>query len=218
MIFVNGDRSDISCAARLIDEQTILIGCDGGTDHILTIGRTPDVVIGDFDSFNNLPPSVKRQLGPTDGTPLIIQGTTYVHYPTDKDFTDTEAAIRYAARAGYYHIILTGTLGSRLDHLLGTVFLLTKAEFADLDLKIIEGSQEMYLVDNQVHIIGQKGDTISFIPISGIGRASSHGLMYELDNYKLSIHGNQGISNQLARKNVDITVIKGPLLVIHGRQ
>jgi len=203
IIFLNGNLSDLTLVKQYINKHSLLIGCDGGTRHILELGLQPDVVIGDLDSFR--PEEISSDHQPK-----------YVTCPTDKDFTDSEFAIRYAQQAGYRHIILAGALGDRLDHLLGNIFLLNKDGFANLKLKIIEGNQEAYIVRGQTRINGQKGDTISFIPIAGKPQVkTTGGLKYDLNEYTLSLQGNTGISNILTRKSTEITVTKGSILVIH---
>jgi thiamine pyrophosphokinase len=200
VIFLNGGLADLSRVKKHLGGNSLLIGCDGGTGHILALGYKPDVVIGDFDSF----------------TASAGGGTTYIRYPADKDFTDSELAVRYAAKAGCREIILAGLLGDRLDHLLGNIFLLNKREFAKIKLKIIEGNQEAYVVRGHAKIDGQKGDIISFMPIDGHPEVqTTGGLKYDLGKHKLSRQGNLGISNVLLRQTVEITVSKGSLLVIH---
>jgi thiamine pyrophosphokinase len=171
------------------------------------------VIIGDFDSIgqDGLPHDI-----PPDGAPVIIKDVTYVRYPTDKDYTDSELAIKYAAQAGCWEVILAGSLGTRLDHLLGNIYLLNKPAFAKLKIKIIEGEQEAYLVRDAARIHGKKGDTISFMPFSGKPVAQTDGgLKYDLSKYQLSMQGNMGISNVLLRPVVNIEVTGGTLLVIH---
>jgi thiamine pyrophosphokinase len=201
IIFLNGDRSDLSLVRRYIDADTLLIGCDGGTQHILELGYTPDVVIGDFDSL----PMPKKS----------DDKTRYIRHPTEKDVTDSELALNYAARRGCRDIILTGLLGTRVDHLLGNIFLLAKRRFAKLNITIIEGRQAMYLIRDQARIEGKKGDTISFMPIKGTARASSRGLKYELHQHRLSLQGNTGISNVLIHAQAEVTMKNGVLLCIH---
>ncbi|HZL08232.1 MAG TPA: thiamine diphosphokinase [Candidatus Dormibacteraeota bacterium] len=201
VIFLNGNLSDLTLVKQYINKSTLLIGCDGGTRHILELGLQPDVVIGDLDSFR--PEEISSDHQPK-----------YITCPTDKDFTDSEFAIRYAIENGYQEVILAGALGDRLDHLLGNIFLLDK--FADSKIKIIEGHQEAYIVRAQAEISGHKGDTISFIPILGNPKVSSTGgLKYDLNKYQLSLKGNTGISNVLTRQSTTITVTKGTILVIH---
>jgi thiamine pyrophosphokinase len=205
IIFLNGDRTDLSQVKTYIDKQTLLIGCDGGTDHILALGYKPHVVIGDFDSLSD----------PT----ITIKGVTYVHYPADKDFTDSELAIRYAAKLGYREIILAGVLGTRLDHLIGNIYLLIKPEFSKLNIKIIEGNQVIYLIHADIRISGKKGDIISFIPIKRNTQVKSTvGLKYDLAKYQLSPRGNLGISNVFTSNIAEVNIKKGILLVVHHTQ
>ena len=51
VIFLNGDKTDVSRVKNIIDENTLIIGCDGGTKHLLSLGFVPHVVIGDMDSL-----------------------------------------------------------------------------------------------------------------------------------------------------------------------
>jgi thiamine pyrophosphokinase len=207
VILLSGNLSDVESVRQYVDRDTLLIGCDGGTRHILNLGLKPHVVIGDFDSYTS-------PMSDSDN------GTEYIRYPKDKDITDSELAIRYAIERGCNDIILAGLLGDRVDHLLGNILLLTKRSFANVALKIIAGNQEIYLIRaQQVNISGKKGDTISFIPIKGRAKVSrAVGLKYDLSKYELSLQGNQGISNVLTRATAEVTVAKGPLLVIHERQ
>ena len=218
-IFLNGDLSDMSRVKPYIDDRTLLIGCDGGTRHILALGYKPGAVIGDFDSLESLAGDIIDRLKRSGRQSTNINGTVYIRYPADKDQTDSELAIRYAAKRGCHQIILAGLLGTRLDHLLGNVLLLTKDEFSELDIKIIEGSQEIYLMHGPARIVGTPGDIISFIPIAGSARVSSTtGLKYDLSQYDLSPQSNHGISNVLTKPIALVNIKTGMLLVIHERQ
>lgn len=202
VIFLNGDKSSFSRIRSHIDKDTLLIGCDGGTDHMARLGFTPKAVIGDFDSIKDFP--------------AARRGVKYVRYPRDKDYTDSELAIRYAHESGCREIILAGLLGTRTDHLLGNIFLLSKDEFKDSGLKIIEGDQEIYPIHESTTIKGKKGEIISFIPLNGDVQAlGSTGLRYDLGEYKLSLQGNKGISNELTSDTAVITLQEGSLLVVH---
>lgn len=219
VIFLNGDRSDTSWVKPYIDDRTMLIGCDGGTRHILSLGYKPSAVIGDFDSLEYPAGDIVGRLKQGGEQSTDINGTAYVRYPADKDYTDSELAIRYAAEHGCRRIILAGALGTRLDHVLGNILLLAKDEFSSLDLKIIEGGQEIYLVRGQARISGTPGDVISFIPVAGSARVSSSaGLKYDLSQYDLSPQANHGISNVLTQPIARVEVKTNVLLVIHQKQ
>ncbi|HEY5152665.1 MAG TPA: thiamine diphosphokinase [Candidatus Saccharimonadales bacterium] len=219
VIFLNGDLSDMSRVKPYVDDRTLLIGCDGGTRYILALGYKPGAIIGDFDSLEGLTGDVIERLKHSGEVSTDINGTAYVRYPADKDQTDSELSIRYAAEHGCRRIILTGALGTRLDHLLGNVLLLAKDEFSELDIKIIEGSQEIYLIRWPARINGTPGDIISFIPIAGSAQVSrTTGLKYDLSRYDLSPQSNHGLSNVLTAPVARVDLKTGILLVIHDRQ
>lgn len=204
VIFLNGNLSEPAAVKPYINSKTMLIACDGGLRHLQALRLKPDVIIGDFDSVGHLPE------GP---------GITQVRYPADKDATDSELAVRYAMEAGCGEVILTGFLGDRVDHMLANTFLLSNPDFAGIDLKVIDGGQEIYAVRDQAIIRGHVGDTISFLPVSGKSTVkSSGGLKYDLNDYVLSPAGNQGISNVLTREQVEVNITQGMVLVVHNKR
>ena len=205
VVFLNGDLADLSRVRRHIDKKTLLVGCDGGTAHILSLGLTPHVVIGDFDSIS---PKVVRA--------LKHKKVEYFRYPTDKLFTDSELGVTLAMKRGCKEIILAGVRGTATDHFVGNLFMLAKKKFASLDIKIIEGQEEIMLVRTRIRIKGSKGDDLSLIAIGQDAEGvSTKGLFYPLKNATLKSGTAQGIRNKLTGKYAEITVRKGPLLVIH---
>ena len=205
VVFLNGDLADLSRIPQHINKKTLLVGCDGGTAHILSLGLTPHVVIGDFDSIS---PKVVRA--------LKHKKVEYFRYPTDKLFTDSELGVTLAMKRGCKEIILAGVRGTATDHFVGNLFMLAKKKFASLDIKIIEGREEILLVRTRVRIKGSKGDDLSLIAIGQDAKGvSTKGLFYPLKNAVLKSGTAQGIRNKLTGKYAEITIRKGPLLVIH---
>src|SRR3989344_7970171 len=145
VVFLNGDLADLSRVKAHIDKKTLLVGCDGGTAHILSLGLTPHVVIGDFDSIS---PKILRA--------LAGKMVEYIQCPTDKLFTDSELGVTLAAARGCKEIILAGVRGTATDHFVGNLFMLAKKKFASLDIKIIEGQEEIMLVRTSIRIEGRE--------------------------------------------------------------
>ena len=200
IIFLNGTPVAAERLKPYLRSKPLLIGCDGGTRQLIALGLTPDAIIGDFDSW------------PDDD----LEGVTAVRYPVDKDHTDGELAIQYARMAGCQEIILVGALGGRLDHLLGHLLLLNKREFRALSLKIIDDTQEAFLIRKTAQVQGKKGDIVSFMPLNGpVKVVSCRGLRYPLSNYRLSPQANMGISNVMTAQSAEIVLSHGTLLVIH---
>ena len=204
LIFLNGDPIGLPRVQKYLEKDALLIGCDGGSRHILHLGYQPDVVIGDFDSLMD------------SDKAMLHKDTAHVSHPADKDYTDGEAAIRYALEHGCDEIILCSALGGRLDHLIGNVLLLYRREFRKATLKIIDDTQEAYVIRGHSVIHGKKGDTISFIPLTSSPQIiRSSGLRYDLSRYRLSRQGNTGISNVMLRGTAEVVIASGSLLVIH---
>jgi len=72
------------------------------------------------------------------------------------------------------------------------------------------------LVRTRIRIEGKKGDDLSLIAIGQDAKGvSTKGLFYPLKNAVLQSGTAQGIRNKLTGKYAEITIRKGPLLVIH---
>lgn len=202
-IFLNGNLPDAKIVARLIDSQTYIIGCDGGTDHLRNLQYAPNVILGDLDSISK------------ESTELFKQ-TPIISFDSDKDYTDSELSIDYAMRLGIKDIIIVNILGDRIDHLLGNLFLLIKRKYSRINLRIIDGNQEIYVIRKTAIIQGNIGDTISLMPLrnSAIIEKSS-GLQYDLSKYKISQAQNHGISNVMTSSTAKVVIKNGLLLVVH---
>lgn len=216
LIFINGDETDITYIRQYIDKDTLLVGCDGGTDRIYDLNLTPHVVIGDFDSIRNLPGEIRNLPSKKNGKEIDVGNTTYVRYPTDKDFLDAEAAIDYAAGKGMDKIILVNTDGNELDHVIGVLIVIAKNKYKMVDIKIIRARQTIYVVRNKAVIKGKKGDKISLIPLYGPVKVhKSSGLKYDPSEHQMSLQHNIGISNEMTDKEAVLNISKGCFLVVH---
>ncbi len=207
IVFGNGDLADLSRVRRYVDKDTLLVGCDGGASHILALGLTPHVVIGDFDSIS---PKTLNQ--------LRKKKVECIRYPKDKIYTDTELGVALAKEKGCKEIILTGIRGTSTDHFLGNLFLLAKKKFASLKIKVVEGKEEIELVRRSLKIEGKKGETVSLVRVElDVRDVTTRGLFYPLKNATLRAGSSHGIRNHMTGKSAEVSVRKGTLLVIHHR-
>lgn len=209
VIFVNGNLSNFSQAKNIITYQDTLIAVDGGVRHILKLGLTPHVVIGDLDSISS------DLLGQSRLSPT----TTLIKYPHKKDKTDFELAVNFALGKKYNQIIIFGILGDRVDHFLANIFLLTKIQIENrtIKIKIIDGKKEIYILNKEIIIDANIGDEISIIPVSAqLQGVTTDGLEYRLNNETLFFGTTRGISNVMNKKTAKITTTKGVALVEHN--
>ena len=88
-----------------------VVAVDGGFASLERVGCVPDVAMGDFDSLGYVP----------DGLP---SGVEVFEYPTRKDESDMELALRLAQERGFDEVEVYGAIGGRLDHTLANLQLL----------------------------------------------------------------------------------------------
>jgi thiamine pyrophosphokinase len=208
LIFVNGNLPELAAIRRLILPDDYLIAADGGTRHILELGLTPSVLIGDLDSLSRENRAV-----------LSDADTTINQYPRDKNETDLELALDYAVDRGFREMRIIAALGGRLDQTLGNLSLLSDPSLSALDIRAEDGVQEALFVFNDCRLEGDPGDLVSLIPwgvkVSGI---TTTGLRWSLSFEDLLPNKTRGISNQMLEKTATVTISSGILLVVHSRQ
>ncbi len=206
LIFANGTLPDLDAARQLLRPDDILIAADGGTRHILDLGRIPSIIIGDLDSLTS------------DLRPLTDAGAQIIQRPRDKDETDLELALDYAIERGYQEIVIVAALGGRLDQTLANLALLTSPRLSTFDLRLDDGVEETFFVRDQAQVEGRRGDLVSLIPWGGEVRGvRTEGLRWPLSDETLVPHKTRGISNEMTGDVAEIQIASGLLLVIHRR-
>ncbi len=206
LIFANGRIHTDMDTKKLIHHGDTIIAADGGAMHCLEKGIIPDIAVGDFDSLPQEHISYLRE-----------HGTEILQYPARKDQTDLELALDTALEKGVKEIIIIGALGGRWDMTLANVMLLTRWETAPCLIRMIDGNLEMQVIrgGQKIQIRGQKGDTVSLIPLSKDAEGVSlEGLEYPLCNETLKLGSTRGISNVMSGSGASASLQKGLLLCI----
>lgn len=201
IIFCNGNTPPKTIIDIYKLSDTIICA-DGGTKHALKLGITPTIVIGDLDS---LPKTTVKD--------LEKKRIIFLQFPPEKDQTDGELAIHFAIEKGFSEIIVTGSFGDRIDHFLGVLLFAAKQ---NSNITFLEGKQSLTVVSGTQEIRGEKGDTVSLIPLFGDAKGvMTKGLLYSLKNESLFIGKTRGVSNEMISKKATIKVVSGVVLVIH---
>ena len=181
-----------------------LIAADGGALHCRALGLRPDVVIGDLDS-----------LTPAQVEVLRGEGAEIVRHPVRKDQTDLELALRWAVAAGADDIVVLAALGGRWDQTLANLLLPALPGLEQVRLRLVDGPQQIYLIQHEARIEGRPGDTVSLIPIAGDARGvTTQGLDFPLDRGTLPFGSTLGISNALLGTSARVTVEQGAVLCV----
>jgi thiamine pyrophosphokinase len=206
VIFANGNPPDRAAITRLITPVDRIIAADGGAHHALSVGVMPQVVIGDLDS-----------LPPPDRVRLERSGVQLIVYPTRKDFTDLELAIRFALAEGATQIIIFCALGGRWDQSLANLMLLTLPELAAIPTQIVQDHTTISVIRGRTELNGQVGDTLSLVALQGDAQGVTiEGVEYPLCDATLPFGATLGISNVLTESTAKITVKHGVILAVHA--
>ena len=187
-----------------VKKDTFIIAADSGADCLYEYNIMPDLLLGDFDSINkNILDYFKKS------------NCTIDIYPTEKDYTDTEIAVKKALSMKPNEIILLGCTGSRVDHLLGNIGMLKICMLNGVNAYIKDENNNIRLVDASTSLNGSVGEIFSLQAYGDeIIDLTIEGAKYPLNNYNLKIGESITISNEFARATVDLKFKSGTLMII----
>jgi thiamine pyrophosphokinase len=214
VIFANGVLADPNAARDASLPDDLLIAADGGLRHCRSLGLTPQVLIGDFDSI----PS-------QDVTYLEEAGIEIIRHPAQKDYTDLELALQHSRELGAHEILVFAALGERWDQTLANLLLPAASILRGTHVTLLDDTQEIHLLDARqnpaaLELHGEPGDTVSLIPLAGDAAGiRTAGLEYPLEGDTLLFGATRGLSNSLIKREASITLQQGLLacILIHGR-
>ncbi len=189
LIILNGECSSCTYLFNQTKNCDLLICADGGYKHLKEIDVVPDVVLGDFDSSEE------------------PKGIETVKFPAEKDMTDGEIAIEYAIEKGADEIVLSCTLGGRVDHEMANIFLLTRYE----NVIIEEENCSILCIDGEYKLENSSGKTVSLIPYME-AEVELTNFKYPL-NSKINVGTTLGISN-IAKENAKVLVKNGKCILV----
>ena len=205
VLFANGELPRPDLFINLLNEEDVFIAVDGGLAHMTALGLTPSLIIGDLDSAD--PEEVRK---------FQSQGGEVRKFPIYKDETDLELAVIAALEMDPDIIWIAGALGKRLDQTLGSIFLLTQPALKEMNIRLVDGCREVFLIHESTTVPGAPGQRLSLLPLNGPAEGvCTTGLKYPLKHETLLPEKTRGISNSLIHSSATITLDQGTLLCIH---
>lgn len=206
IIFTGGSlgESDI----KEIQPGDTVIGADYGAWFLVQHGISPDLSAGDFDSVT------EEQLRKIQQSSKQFVSCD----PINKNLSDTELALEYAIEMKPQEIIIYGAIGTRLDHTLANIQIMSKVLRHGIPCSIRNQHNHISVTDS-VHIV-QRNDFpyVSLMPLSNeVTGITLEGFMYPLHEAVLSIGESLGISNRLLHETGTITIKEGLLLIIESK-
>ena len=194
---------------QVLGRAPLVVAADGGAAHVEAAGATCDAIVGDQDSVCSETLNQAR-----------AAGADILGFPTAKDATDGELALREASSRGATSITIVGALGGpRVDHLLANVALLAHPSLRGVDAVIEDAAHRIWLVNEASSWRGEVGDCVTLLPVGGDAHGvTTQGLRYALRDGTLAHGSSLGVSNEMTGSDAGLSVARGSVLVIHGRR
>ena len=190
------------------EPKDFIIAADGGLRPLLSMGVTPNLLLGDLDSLGDfpLPPGLPTQ-----------------RYPVEKDDTDTGLALMRGWELGYRSFALYGAGGGRIGHLLANLQSMCRLSRMGASLRLAARDYDAYALTNGTLTLPPlaKGTLVSvFCNGDRALGVTLRGLLYPLQEHTLTCDFPLGVSNQVLEDGVpaQITVRQGTLLIFHSAQ
>jgi thiamine pyrophosphokinase len=182
-----------------INEDDFIAVCDCGLRHLPHLCVEPDLIVGDFDSYEA--PKARCEI---------------ITLPCEKDDTDTFFAVKEALRRGFDEFLLLGVIGGRLDHSLGNISILLYLDSLGKRALACDDHSEIEIVSDNAAYIPDSYLYFSLLNVSGIARGITiKNAKYPLDNASIECEYQYGVSNEtLKGKTAEVSVGEGRLLLI----
>lgn len=200
VIFAAGDVFE----SISIPADSYIIAADAGYENARKLDIVPNLVIGDFDSLGTIPSDIET-----------------VKYPAEKDYTDTELAIRIGIEKGYSAFTVIGALGGeRFEHTVANLQLAAGISKEGCDITLTDGITFIKAItDGKAEFDAGFDGYISVFSFDGDSSGVTlKGLKYELYDVVLPCTGTLGVSNEFKGIPSEISVKKGTLLIIYRRK
>lgn len=195
VIVTGGDRGPVGP----LNPDDCIIACDRGYTYCREAGVVPDLLLGDFDSWEGELP---------DGIPVL-------RYPVEKDDTDTMLAIRWAAEHGYDEVRLFCALGGSLDHLLANVQSLHFAAEAGLRASAADGKTELTVLSpGEYRFEKRPGWKFSVLALTDrVEGVTIRGSKYDVEDAELTNAFPLGVGNDF-KTDISLTFRSGAAAVL----
>ena len=199
-VVAGGPEEGMPCEP--VPENAFILCADSGLHLAERLHRSPDLVLGDFDSLGAVPVHLP-----------------HMTVPVEKDDTDTMLAVRTALEKGYRDIRIFGAFGGRLDHTLANLQTLEylRQHGADGLLCGVRDSARMLCGGETLRLPARHGWSLSLFAWSECctGVCAS-GVYYPLADGTLTRSFPLGVSNRITAEYAEISCGSGMLLVMQS--
>ena len=200
-LVITGGYCNVEEAAHMLPESVDLtIAADSGYATAQKLGVTPDITMGDFDSYrDSLPPDMN-----------------ILRVACEKDVTDTMLACEYAKDNGCRYITIVGGTGGRIDHSISNVFYLEDLRRQGVRVKLTDGENTVQVVLDETVTVNADGGYFSIFALDRCV-VTETGCKYPLNKATLVRQRPYAVSNEAVGEYAVITIEGAALLVTSKR-
>ncbi len=190
------------------DKPDFLLAADKGMEFCYRNKIKPDVILGDFDSANPEILDYFRQ------EQVEIQS-----YPKEKDWTDTELAVRFAIGKGAKSIRILGATGGRMDHFLGNLEVLKLGLDQKVSIFLLDPQNFICMFQGYLKLYKREqiGKYVSFIPYTDVVEdVTLTGFRYNLNHATVKKGSTLCISNEIQEPVAEVHTGAGIMIMIEA--
>lgn len=200
-LVITGGYCNVEAAKNLLPESVDLkIAADSGYMTAQKLGITPDITMGDFDSYKDkLPPEMNT-----------------LRVACEKDVTDTMLACEYAKDNGCRYITIVGGTGGRIDHSISNVFYLEDLRRQGNRVKLTDGENTVQVILDETVTVKADGGYFSIFALDKC-TVTEYGCKYPLNNATLVRQRPYAVSNEVEGDYAVIKIEGAALLVTSKR-
>ena len=182
--------------------QARVIAADSGIRHAATLGVTPELWIGDFDSV-------------TAAEIATHAGIARDMHPPEKDSTDGELAAEAAIARGATELIMVGAFGGeRADHAFLHMTAAIRLAERGLPVLLSSGSEEgAPLLPGERGFDFPDGTLFSILAFSPLSGLSVSGAKWPLGDVEIAFGSSLTLSNEV-RGNLRVSLRQGRALLL----
>lgn len=185
VVLAGGDYPTAPQPLEILHDAEYIVCCDGAADNYISLGHTPDAIVGDGDSIS---PENREKYADR------------VHIVNEQESNDQTKAVRFLLSQGKQKIAIVGATGRREDHTIGNISLLI--EYARAGAAVYSFTNHGVFVPcngTTIHCC-RKGQQLSIFSITAKA-LSAEGLLYPIYDFT---NWWQGTLNECTGESVTI--------------
>lgn len=196
IIVLGGHFEEVEIFDKL--PKATIIAADSGYHNLAEYQKQPHILIGDLDSHS------------VDDLSRLHSDIEIIKI-SEQDTNDFEKAVQYAIKLGKKNLLIVGMNGGYFEHTLNNWSVFAKLS-KKCNLVFYENSRYAFVSDYSIKIETNPNEIVSIIP-QPKAMLSSKGLKWELDNYTLSIGGNEGARNVAIGNEIELDIHFGEIIL-----